>query len=176
MSQAPYVNRHLRFGRRMRDSVMIDSLTEGLTGPICHLSMGQTAEVLADEYGISRKEQDEYAVLSHKKAFRAQRENKFKDEIVPVMVPKRVLGKPVAPEPVTQDEGINAALNEQQLASYPTIFKDGGTVTPGNSCSINDGAAVLLVMSKEKADILGYQPLGISDPMLFRVWSPKKWE
>lgn len=174
MSQAPYVNRHLRFGRRMRDSVMIDSLMEGLTDPVCHLVMGQTAEVLADEFKITRKEQDEYAVQSHKKAFRAQRENKFKDEIVPVMVQKKVMGKVVATEPVTQDEGINAALNEQTLASYPTIFKEGGTVTPGNACGINDGAAVLLVMSKEKADALGYKPLGYIRSYAFSGVEPER--
>ncbi len=174
MSQAPYVSRHLRFGRRMRDSVMIDSLMEGLTDPVCHLIMGQTAEVLADEFKISRKEQDEYAVQSHKKAFRAQRENKFKDEIVPVMVQKKVMGKPVPPEPVTQDEGINAALNEQTLASYPTIFKENGSVTPGNACGINDGAAVLLVMSKEKADALGYKPLGYIRSYAFSGVEPER--
>ncbi len=174
MSQAPYVSRHLRFGRRMRDSVMIDSLMEGLTDPVCHLIMGQTAEVLADEFKITRKEQDEYAVQSHKKAFRAQRENKFKDEIVPVMVQKKVMGKPVPPEPVTQDEGINAALNEQTLASYPTIFKENGTVTPGNACGINDGACVMMVMSKEKADALGYKPLGTIRSYAFSGVEPER--
>jgi acetyl-CoA C-acetyltransferase len=174
MSQAPYVSRDMRFGRRMRNSVMIDSLMEGLTDPVCHLVMGQTAEVLADEFKITRKEQDEYAVQSHKKAFRAQRENKFKDEIVPVMVQKKVMGKVVATEPVTQDEGINAALNEQTLASYPTIFKEGGTVTPGNACGINDGAAVLLVMSKEKADALGYKPLGYIRSYAFAGVEPER--
>jgi acetyl-CoA C-acetyltransferase len=174
MSQAPYVSRDLRFGKRMRDSKMVDSLMEGLTDPVCHLVMGQTAEVLADEFKISRKEQDEYAVQSHKKAFRAQRENKFKDEIVPVMVPKKVLGKPVTPEPVSQDEGINAALNEQTLASYPTIFKEGGTVTPGNTCGINDGACVTLVMSKEKADALGYKPIGTIRSYAFAGVEPER--
>lgn len=174
MSQAPYVSRDLRFGRRMRDSKMIDSLMEGLTDPVCRLVMGQTAEVLAEEFKISRKEQDEYAVQSHKKAFRAQRENKFKDEIVPVMVPKKVMGKPVTPEPVNQDEGINAALNEQQLAAYPTIFKENGTVTPGNACGINDGACVMLVMSKEKADALGYKPLGYVRSYAFTGVEPER--
>jgi len=174
MSQAPYVSRDLRFGKRMRDSKMIDSLMEGLTDPVCHLVMGQTAENLADEFKISRKEQDEYAVQSHKKAFKAQRENKFKDEIVPVMVQKKVMGKVVATEPVNQDEGINAMLNEQTLASYPTIFKENGTVTPGNACGINDGAAVLLVMSKEKADALGYKPLGYIRSYAFSGVEPER--
>ena len=174
MSQAPYVSRDLRFGKRMRDSKMIDSLMEGLTDPVCHLVMGQTAEVLADEFKITRKEQDEYAVQSHKKAFKAQRENKFKEEIVPVMVQKKVMGKVVATEPVNQDEGINAMLNEQTLASYPTIFKENGTVTPGNACGINDGAAVLLVMSKEKADALGYKPLGYIRSYAFSGVEPER--
>jgi acetyl-CoA C-acetyltransferase len=174
MSRAPYVNRDLRFGMRMRNSVMIDSLMEGLTDPYCHLVMGQTAELLADEFKVSRKEQDEYAVQSHKKAFRAQRENKFKEEIVPVLVPKKVLGKPVTPEPVSMDEGINAALNEQSLASYPTIFKEGGSVTPGNACGINDGACVMLVMSKEKADAMGYKPLGTIRSYAFAGVEPER--
>jgi acetyl-CoA C-acetyltransferase len=174
MSQAPYVSRHLRFGRRMRDSVMIDTLMEGLTDPVCHLIMGQTAEVLADEFKISRKEQDEYAVQSHKKAFKAQRENKFKDEIIPVIVQKKVMGKSVPPEPVSQDEGINAALNEQTLASYPTIFKEGGTVTPGNACGINDGACVMMVMSKEKAGALGYKPIGTIRSYAFSGVEPER--
>ena len=174
MSRAPYVNRDLRFGQRMRNSVMIDSLMEGLTDPVCHLVMGQTAELLAAEFQVTRKEQDEYAVQSHKKAFRAQRENKFKEEIVPVLVPKKVLGKPVTPEPVSMDEGINAALNEQSLASYPTIFKEGGSVTPGNACGINDGACVMLVMSKEKADALGYKPLGYIRSYAFAGVEPER--
>jgi acetyl-CoA C-acetyltransferase len=174
MSRIPFLNRDLRFGKRMRDSVMVDSLMEGLTDPVCHLVMGQTAEVLAEEFKIGRKEQDEYAVQSHKKAFRAQRENKFKEEIVPVMVPKKVMGKPVTPEPFSQDEGINAVLNEQSLAAYPTVFKENGTVTPGNSCGINDGACVMLVMSKEKADALGYKPLGFIRSYAFAGVEPER--
>jgi len=154
--------------------VMIDGLMEGLTDPVCKLVMGATAEVLVDEFKISRKEQDEFAVQSHKKAFRAQRENKFKEEIVPVMVPKKVMGKPVTPEPVSQDEGIQAALNEQMLASYPTIFKEGGSVTPGNSCGINDGACALIVMSKERADALGYKPLGYIRSYAFAGVEPER--
>jgi acetyl-CoA C-acetyltransferase len=153
---------------------MVESLMEGLTDPVCRLVMGATAEVLAEEFKVTRKEQDEFAVQSHKKAFRAQRENKFKDEIVPVLVPKKVLGKPVTPEPVSQDEGINAALNEQTLASYPAIFKEGGTVTPGNACGINDGACVTLVMSKEKADALGYKPLGFIRSYAFSGVEPER--
>lgn len=160
MSSAPYLSRDLRFGKRLKNSVMVDSLWEGLTDPICNQLMGKTAENLVEEFNITREEQDKFAIRSHKLAFRAIREGKFKEEIVPVSVPKRVAGKEVAPEIFAQDEGPNVALTEQMLSVYPTIFKENGTVTPGNSCPISDGAAAVLIMSKEKAKELGYEPLG----------------
>jgi acetyl-CoA C-acetyltransferase len=160
MSQAPYVSRDMRWGKRLRHGEFIDSIWEALTDAFCGQIMGYTAENLAEEFKISREEQDKFAVESHRKAFRAIREGKFKDEIVSVMVPKKAAGKEMVPEPFSQDEGPNVALNEQQLSLYPPVFKEGGTVTPGNSCALNDGAAVLLVMTKEKAQQLGYEPLG----------------
>lgn len=160
MSQAPYVNRDMRWGKRLKHSQFIDSIWEGLTDGFCGQIMGYTAENLAEEFKITREEQDKFAVLSHKRAFRAVREGKFKDEITPVAIPKKVAGKEVTPEPFSQDEGPNAALTEQQLALYPAVFKEGGTVTPGNSCSLNDGAMATLVMSADRARSLGYEPLG----------------
>lgn len=160
MSLAPFVSRDMRFGQRLRHSKMIDSIWEGLTDGFCGQVMGYTAENLAEEFQISREEQDKYAVESHKKAFRATREGKFREEIVPVSVPKKVAGKEVTPETFAQDEGPNIALTEQMLSLYPTIFKEEGTVTPGNACPINDGAAALVIMSKEKAKAIGKEPLG----------------
>jgi acetyl-CoA C-acetyltransferase len=160
MSQAPFVSRDMRWGKRLKHGSFIDSIWEGLTDGFCGQIMGFTAETLAEEFKVTRDAQDKFALLSHKRAFRAVREGKFKDEIVTVMVPKRMAGKEVTPEPFAQDEGPNAALTEQQLALYPTVFKEGGTVTPGNSCSLNDGAAATLVMSAERARALGYEPLG----------------
>ena len=160
MSTAPYVNRDLRFGKKLRHSTMVDSLWEGLTDPIVNQIMGETAENLVKEFNISRKEQDQFALLSHQRAFRAAREGKFKDEIVKVMVPKKVFGKEVPSDPVTADEGPNPGLTEQILSQYPAIFKENGSVTPGNSCPISDGAACLLLMSEEKAKALKFQPLG----------------
>ena len=160
MSCAPYVNRDLRFGKRLRHSTMIDSLWEGLTDPIVNQIMGETAENLVEEFKISRKDQDQFALLSHQRAFRATREGKFKDEIVKVVVPKKVMGKEVPGEPITADEGPNPGLTEQILSQYPAIFRENGSVTPGNSCPISDGAACLLVMSEEKAKSLGVRPLG----------------
>ena len=157
MSSQPYLSRDMRFGKRLRNSEMVDSLWEGLTDPICGQLMGRTAENLVEEFKITRQEQDAFAVQSHQKAFRATREGKFKDEIAPVTVAKKAAGRSMPPEIVAQDEGINPALNEQTLALYPTTFKENGSVTPGNACGIADGAAALLLMSRQKADELGHK-------------------
>lgn len=160
MSASPYVNRDLRFGKRLKNSMMIDTIWEGLTDPVSKMIMGETAEVLAAEFKISRKEQDEFAVLSHQRAFRAKREGKFKDEIHKVPVPKMVYGKELPPEIFAEDEGPNPALNVQMLSQYPAIFKKDGTVTPGNACPISDGAAAVIVTTQEKAKALGLEILG----------------
>jgi acetyl-CoA C-acetyltransferase len=160
MSAAPYVNRNLRFGMKLRHSVMIDSLWEGLTDPVCKQIMGETAENLVDEFKISRQEQDQFALLSHQRAFRATREGKFRDEIIKVSIPKKAAGRDMPPETFAEDEGINVGLTEQILSQYPAIFRENGSVTPGNSCPISDGAAAVLVMSEGKAKELGYVPLG----------------
>lgn len=161
MSSYPFISRDMRFGKRMRHSEMIDSMWEGLTDPVCGQLMGQTAENLADEFGISRDEQDQYAVNSHKKAFRAARSGHFGDELMTVNVPKKAAGKEVAPEPVSSDEGPNPALSLQMLQMYPTIFKKGGSVTPGNACGTNDGAVALLMMTADKAKELGLKPMAV---------------
>lgn len=159
MSAAPYVSRDMRWGKRLRHAEFIDTVWEGLTDPVCGQIMGRTAENLVDEFKISRQEQDQFAVLSHQRAFRASREGRFKDELVPVPVPKKSFGKELPPEIITQDEGINPALNEQMLNQYPAIFKEGGTVTSGNSCFNADGAAAVLLMSAQQAKQRGYTPL-----------------
>jgi len=160
MSRAPYVSRDMRFGKRLRDSVLVDSLWEGLTDPVCCQMMGETAENLVAEFGILRKEQDRYAALSHQRAFRATREGRFREEIVPVSIPKRAYGRQLPPETMSQDEGINPGLTEAVLAQYPAIFKkDAGSVTAGNSCPISDGASAVLVMSAARAKALGLSPL-----------------
>ncbi len=174
MSAAPYVSRDLRWGKRIRHSEMVDSVWEGLTDPVCGQIMGQTAENLVQEFSISRSDQDTFAVLSHQRAFRATREGRFKDELVPVMVPKRAMGKELPPEPFTQDEGINPALTEQMLGQYPTVFKEGGSVTPGNACFNADGAAMTLVMSADKAKALGYAPLAKIRSYAFAGLEPER--
>lgn len=160
MSNAPYINRDIRFGKRLRHSELVDGLWEGLTDPVCGQLMGYTAENLAVEFGISREDQDAFAIQSHKRAFMAARKGVLKEEIVQVMIPKKAAGKEVTPEPFGADEGPNPALSAQMLSMYPTIFKpQGGTVTPGNACGMTDGAVALLVTSREQAEGLGMKPL-----------------
>jgi acetyl-CoA C-acetyltransferase len=160
MSRAPYISRDMRWGKRLRHAEFIDSVWEGLTDPVCGQLMGRTAETLAEEFGIGREEQDRFAVESHRRAFKALRENRFKDETVTVTIPKMVAGREMAPVVFAEDEGPNIGLNEQQLALYPPLFKEKGTVTAGNSCPLSDGAAAALVMSAERARELRLRPLG----------------
>jgi acetyl-CoA C-acetyltransferase len=174
MSATPYVSRDLRWGKRLRHSEMVDSVWEGLTDPMCGQIMGQTAENLVREYAISRSDQDRFTLLSHSRAFRATREQRFKDELVPVMVPKRSMGRELPPEPFTQDEGINPGLTEQTLSQYPPIFQEGGSVTSGNSCFNADGAAMLLMMSREQAKALGYAPLAAVRAYAFAGLEPER--
>jgi acetyl-CoA C-acetyltransferase len=159
MSTAPYVVRKARWGLKLRHTTFIDTLWEGLTDPVCKHIMGRTAENLAMMYNISQEEQDKYAVKSHQKAFRATRMGKFRDEIIPFRVSKRVAGKEVAYEDIVEDECINPGLTVQKAALYPTVFLKGGTVTPANACPISDGAAAVVVMTAEKAKELGVEPM-----------------
>ncbi len=159
MSTSPYVVRGARWGLKLRHDKFIDTLWEGLTDPVCNEIMGYTAENLAMMYNISQEEQDKFAVKSHQKAFRATRMGKFRDEIVPFRVYKRVAGEVVGHEDIVEDECINPGLTVQKAALYPTVFKRGGSVTPANACPISDGASAVVVMTAEKADELGLEPL-----------------
>ncbi len=158
MSSAPYLVRGARWGLKLRHTQFIDGIWEALTDPVCGLVMGATAENLAERYEISREQQDKYAVDSHKKAFRAQRMEKFKDEIVPVEIIKRVGGQEVAREVVSQDEGVNPTLTVSKAALYPAVFKKGGTVTPANACPLNDAGAAVIVTTADRAAELGLKP------------------
>ena len=160
MSRAPFISRDMRWGKRLRHAEFIDSIWEGLTDPVCGQLMGRTAENLAEDFGIGREEQDRFAVESHGRAFRAIREGRLKDELLPITIPKSVAGREVAPVVLTQDEGPNVGLNEQQLALYPPLFKENGTVTAGNSCPLSDGAAAAMIMSGDRARQLGLRPVG----------------
>lgn len=118
-------------------------------------SMGETAENVAEKYKISREEQDEFAYNSHVKAVRAQVDCKFQDEILPVEIPQRT-GEAVW---VKQDEGPRLDTSTEKLAKLPPVFRVNGTVTAGNSSSLNDGAAAMLILSQKKAKQLGMKPI-----------------
>ncbi|WP_287154167.1 thiolase family protein [Candidatus Solincola tengchongensis] len=154
MSNIPFYNDDLRWGRRMRNSVMKDGLTDILTDPYNGLIMGLTAENVAERYGISREEQDAYALESQRRAAAAISAGKFKEEIVPVEVQTRK-GTVV----FDTDEHPLPDTTLEKLAALKPAFKEGGTVTAGNASGINDGAAALVVMSGEKAQELGVKPL-----------------
>lgn len=125
----------------------------GLTDTTCGLNMGQTAEILVKEYGISRLEQDRFAMMSHKRASLAR--EKLKEEIVPVLLP------PKYEKVVDNDNGIRENISIEDLAKLKPYFdRHTGTVTVGNSCQVTDGACALLVMKEEKAKEFGYTPLG----------------
>lgn len=118
-------------------------------------SMGETAENLAAKYSISRAEQDEFAYQSHTKAVQAQRESMFANEIIPVRIDRKK-GEPTV---VAQDEGPRPDTSLEKLSTLPPAFRKNGTVTAGNSSSLNDGAAALLIMNEDKAKQLGLKPM-----------------
>jgi acetyl-CoA C-acetyltransferase len=117
--------------------------------------MGLTAENIAEKFGISRKEQDELGLLSHQRARAAIRNGTFKEEIVPVVIPQKK-GEPLNVD--TDERPMDTSL--EKMAKLPTAFKTGGTVTAGNASGINDAAAAVLLMSKERAKALKLEPLG----------------
>ncbi|HGH9879529.1 TPA: acetyl-CoA C-acetyltransferase [Streptococcus pyogenes] len=157
MSQAAYVSTQHRFGQRLGNSQLIDTLVhDGLTDAFNNYHMGITAENVAQKYGISREEQDQFALESQEKAAKALENHRFADEIIPVSVPQRRKD----PLIVTTDEypKVDTSLEKlQQLR--PAFFPKEGTVTAGNASGINDGAALLMLMTEEKALELGLTPL-----------------
>ncbi|HIW47888.1 MAG TPA: acetyl-CoA C-acetyltransferase [Firmicutes bacterium] len=155
MTRAPYVLEKARGGYRMNDGIIVDSMVrDGLTDAFYHYHMGITAENVSEKYGITREMQDEFACRSQNRAEAAQKSGRFKDEIVPVTV-KTKKGEVV----VSEDEFPRHGTTMESLAKLKPAFKEGGTVTAGNSSGVNDGAAALVVMSADKAKELGITPL-----------------
>ncbi|HEV2978497.1 MAG TPA: acetyl-CoA C-acetyltransferase [Casimicrobiaceae bacterium] len=156
MSAAPHVLPGSRDGFRMGDAKLIDSMiVDGLWDVYNQYHMGTTAENVAKQYGISRAQQDEFALASQNKAEAAQKAGKFKDEIVPVMIPQRK-GDPVA---FAADEFIKAGATLESISSLRPAFAKDGTVTAANASGINDGGAAVLVMSATRAQQLGLKPV-----------------
>lgn len=156
MSQSPYIIPTARFGSKMGNVTMVDSmLTDGLIDAFNQYHMGITAENVADKFGITREMQDKIALESQNKAEEAIKNNRFKDEIVPVEV--TINRKEI--KTIDTDEYPKLGMTSEILAKLKPAFKKEGTVTAGNASGINDGAAMLILMSQQKADELGLKPL-----------------
>lgn len=157
MTNAPYLLPQARSGYRMGDGKLIDSMIkDGLTDAFNDYHMGVTAENIAEKWNISKEEQDEFAVRSQNKCEAAQKAGKFADEIVPISIPQR---KRRPHHFSDTDEFPRHGATIEQMAKLKPAFKKDGTVTAANASGINDGAAMLIVMSREKADALGLKPL-----------------
>ncbi|WP_423188575.1 acetyl-CoA C-acetyltransferase [Alkalibacterium sp. f15] len=157
MSQSPYVLQDSRWGKRMGDGKMVDTmLKDGLVDAFSDIHMGVTAENIVEKYKFTREQQDELAVRSQNSAEQAIKSNRFKEEIVPVEIPQRK-GDPIT---VDTDEYPRFGTTMESMSKLrPAFKKDGGSVTAGNSSGLNDGAAALIMMSREKAEELGLKPL-----------------
>lgn len=154
---------------RLRHLTPRIGLMLGLTDPTCRLNMGETAEVLARELGITREAQDQLALLSHQRATAAHENGVFAEEIMPVYVP------PGFEEAVTFDNGIRKQQTMEQLAKLKPVFeRRHGSVTAGNSSQITDGGAAVLVTTEKKAEKLGLQPLGYIEEHTFAGLAPKR--
>src|SRR6266545_738307 len=156
MSNAPYLIPKAREGYRLGNGVLVDAMIQdGLWCSFDDQHMGCTGEVVSERFHVSRAEQDEYAMNSHRKASAAIKAGKFKEEIVPVEIPQKK-GSPVVfdtDEPVREDTSIEG------LGKLKPAFKEGGTVTAGNAPGVNDGASAVVVTSDERAKALGVKPM-----------------
>jgi acetyl-CoA C-acetyltransferase len=156
MTNAPYLLPGAREGYRLGDSTIVDSMIhDGLWDVYENFHMGNTGEIVAERYHVSRKPQDEYALNSHRKAVAAIRAGKFRAEIVPVPVPQRK-GDPVL---FDTDESPRPDASIEALRALKPAFKKDGTVTAGNAPGVNDGAAALVVTSADRASALGKKPI-----------------
>jgi acetyl-CoA C-acetyltransferase len=156
MSKAPYLLHKARYGYRMGDDSLVDSMIrDGLWDAYNDYHMGITAENVADRWSISREDQDQFAFTSQQRAEAAIREDRFKDEIVPVMIPQRKGD----PKVFDTDEFPRFGTTLEGLAKLRPAFKKDGTVTAGNASGINDAASMLVVMSAERAKELGVEPM-----------------
>ncbi len=170
MSNAPYLLPKARWGQRMGHGKMIDSMiNDALTDAFHDIHMGITAENIAEQWGLSREQQDEFALQSQMKAEKAQKQGRFKDEIVPVEIPQRK-GDPII---VNDDEYPKHGMVIEKFTKLKPAFKKDGTVTAGNASGINDGAAMLVVMAKEKAEELGLKPMATIKSYASAALDPK---
>jgi acetyl-CoA C-acetyltransferase len=160
MSNAPYLLPNARAGYRMGNGALVDSMIyDGLWDIYNNFHMGVAGELVAAKYGITREEQDEFAAESHRRAATAHAEGLFRDEILPVEIPAARKGE--QPRIFESDESVRPGTTVEILSRLKPTFKEGGTVTAGNSPGVNDGAAALVVTSAELARELGLTPLAV---------------
>lgn len=153
-STAPYVLRDARWGARLMHKTMSDAIWDLLYSG-GKIIMGETAELIAKKWGISRRESDEVALRSHNNAEQAIKAGKFREEIVPVSIPQKKGESKV----ISQDEHVRMGLSWADVSSLKPAFNKDGIVTAASSSGLNDGAAAMIIMSAEKAKTLGLQPL-----------------
>jgi len=156
MSNCPYLLRNAREGLRLGHGELVDSMIfDGLWDAYEDYHMGCTGEIVAEKYGVTRRQQDEHALESHRKAVAAIKAGKFRDEILPVPIPQKK-GDPIL---FAVDESPREDTSLEALAKLRPAFREGGTVTAGNAPGVNDGAAALVVASAETARALGRKPM-----------------
>jgi len=155
MSRSPYASQAMRFGARMNDTTMVDMMVGALSDPFDNCHMGVTAENVAKKYQVSRQDQDELAVESHRRAGAAIDHGYFKAQIVPIEIKvKRDM------VPFETDETVRYGTTVEKLSRLPTVFDPEGTVTPGNASNINDAAAAVVLADRELAETRGLKPIG----------------
>jgi acetyl-CoA C-acetyltransferase len=154
MSNVSYSIKNARWGLRLRHQELSDGVWDGLNDHYTGQIMGMTAENVAERYNISREDQDEFAYISQMRAKKAVEGKRFRDEIVPVVIPGRRGKKEII---VDTDEHPRPDTTLEKLSKLPPMFKEGGTVTAGNASGINDGASAVLVLSRRVADQLNMQ-------------------
>jgi acetyl-CoA C-acetyltransferase len=156
MSRVPFMLDRAREGYRLGNGAVVDGMyRDGFLCPLADVLMGETAEILAEEFGVSRGEQDEWAAMSQYRAERAMAAKVFADEIAPVTVARR--GESIV---VDTDEHPRAGVTVEDLSRLPAVFREHGSVTAGNSSGITDGAAALVLSSEQVAHATGRRPLG----------------
>jgi acetyl-CoA C-acetyltransferase len=156
MTHAPYLLLNQRAGYRMGNGKVVDSMVhDGLWDHLNDFHMGMSAELCAEKYGVSRADQDAFALDSYGKSLKADAQGRFDAQIVPVTIPQ----KKGEPKVVSKDEGLRESSAEALAKLRPVFKKDGGTVTAGNASSLNDGAAAVVVMSADKAKAMGVKPM-----------------
>ncbi|MBW3601588.1 MAG: beta-ketothiolase BktB [Actinobacteria bacterium] len=155
MSRAPYWLPTARWGQRMGDGDIVDAMLGGLNDPFDDCHMGVTAENVAEEWGVSREDQDALAVQSHHRAAHATEQGYFAEQILPI----EVAGKKETTT-VDTDEHIRPDVSQEKMAKLPPAFAKEGTVTAGNAAGINDAAAAVVLMERDAAEALGKRPMG----------------